>query len=132
MEMCLRGLSLGHGPRTGRNLGVLSRGLRNLLRRTQIILLRWIWPRRSLCYDLLLAKRWLPRPRQRLKTHGGEGWLCRNRAPVRHHEVEDVAEWVWKGLIFDWIRVVSASYFPRCLERALERGTCGTCLRGKS
>jgi hypothetical protein len=45
--------------------------------------------------------------------------------------VEDVAEWVWKGLIFDWIGVVSASYFPRRSERALERGTCGTYFRGR-
>jgi hypothetical protein len=71
-----------------------------------------------------------------LRTRGGEGWLYRNRVPESRHEVEDVAEWVWKGLIFgvafDWIGVVSASYFRRHLGHALERGTCGTCLRGKS
>jgi hypothetical protein len=42
----------------------------------------------------------LPRPKRGLKTRGGEGW-CRNRAPVRHHEMEDVAEWVWSGPVFD-------------------------------
>jgi hypothetical protein len=40
---------------------------------------------------------------------------------VSRHEVEDVADWVWKGLVFDWIRVASARYFPRRPGRALER-----------
>ena len=43
----------------------------------------------------------LPRPKRGLKTRGGEEWLCRNRAPVRHHEVEDVTEWVWSSPVFD-------------------------------
>jgi hypothetical protein len=51
---------------------------------------------------------------------------------VSRHEVEDVAEWVWNGLVFDWIGVVSVNYFPRHRGRALEKGICGTCLRGKS
>jgi hypothetical protein len=49
---------------------------------------------------------------------------------------EDIAKWVWRGPIFevghDWIEVLSVSYFHRRLGHSSEKGTYGTCLRGKS
>jgi hypothetical protein len=100
MEMCLRVLNLGRGPRTGMILGDLFRGLRSLLRRIYTTLLCWIWPHWSLRRNLMRAECLPPRPGQWPKTRVGEEW-CRNRALVGCHKVGDIAGWVWSDQVFD-------------------------------
>jgi hypothetical protein len=65
-------LSLGH--QTGVILGARFSGLRSLRMKIYIILLRWMWPRRSPCRNLKCAKCLLPQLGRWPKSTASERW----------------------------------------------------------
>jgi hypothetical protein len=88
----LSGSETGSWSSDGGEFGNRFRGLKSLGMRIWIILLRWMWPRRSPCRGWKCAKHLIPRLGQGPMSTIGEEW-CRSIVLVRCREVVDVVGW---------------------------------------
>jgi hypothetical protein len=98
MKICLvRKLGLGH--LMGVSLGARFRGQRSLRLRIWIILLCWMWPRRSPCCGWKRVEHSSPRLRRGPGSPAGEGWWRSIMLAVRR-EVICVVGWGWNEPAF--------------------------------